>query len=104
VLGITSLTAEQADPAQLAAPVRGHWAIEAMHWVRDVTFREDKSAVKTGDRPRLMATFRNTSIGLIRQSGTRKIAATIRELKHDPDRLLAMLGLESHPEWAPDLH
>ncbi|MGW0811482.1 ISAs1 family transposase [Nonomuraea sp. NPDC002799] len=72
VLGITSLTAGQANPAQLAALVRGHWSIEAMHFVRDVTFREDASTIATGSRPRLMATLRNISIGLIRQSGTRR--------------------------------
>jgi predicted transposase YbfD/YdcC len=103
VLGITSLTAGQATPAQLAALVRGHWSIEAMHWVRDVTFREDASTIATGTRPRLMATLRNTAIGLIRQSGTRRIAATIRKLKHDPHHLLAMMGLNPPPEWAPDL-
>ncbi|WP_218034199.1 transposase family protein [Acrocarpospora corrugata] len=91
-----------ANPAQLAVLVRGHWSIEAMHFVRDVTFREDASTIATGSRPRLMATLRNISIGLIRQSGTRRIAATIRKLKHDPCQLLAMLGLEPHPKWAPD--
>lgn len=104
VLGVTSLTAAQATPAQLAALVRGHWSIEALHLVRDVTFREDDSRITTGSRPRMMATLRNTTIGLIRQSGTRKIAATIRKLKHDPHRLLAVLGLQPHPQWAPDQH
>lgn len=103
VLGITSLTTAQVTPEQLATLVRGHWSIEAMHYVRDVTFGEDDSAITTGSRPRLMATFRNTVIGLIRQTGTRKIAKTIRALKHDPHLLLATMGLKPCPEWAPDL-
>ncbi|GAA0436620.1 hypothetical protein Acor_82830 [Acrocarpospora corrugata] len=70
--------------------------------IRDVTFREDASVIRTGSRPRLMATLRNTVIGLIRQSGNRRIAATIRKVKHDPALLLALLGLGPHPEWAPD--
>ena len=38
----------QADPATLAAWVRGHWEIEnKLHWVRDVTYQEDKSLVRT---------------------------------------------------------
>jgi hypothetical protein len=42
VLAITNLTAEQANPEQLAALIRGHWKIEALHWLRDsATFRED---------------------------------------------------------------
>ena len=42
-----------------------------------------------------MVTLRNLSIGLIRQAGHTKIAATIRKIKHDPRLLLAILGL--HP-------
>jgi hypothetical protein len=34
VYAITSLTAAQADPVLLARWLRGHWAIEALHWVR----------------------------------------------------------------------
>ena len=58
VLGITSLSSREAAPEHLATYVRGHWSIEnRLHWVRDVTFREDRSQVKTGSRPRIMATL-----------------------------------------------
>jgi len=58
VLGITSLSAREAAPEHLATYVRGHWSIEnKIHWVRDVTFREDASQIKTGSRPRIMATL-----------------------------------------------
>ena len=63
--------------------------------VRDVTFREDASRVRTGSRPRIMATLRNLAIGLIRQAGYTKIAATIRKIKHDPALLIAILGLRN---------
>jgi predicted transposase YbfD/YdcC len=47
-----------ADPATLAAWVRGHWHIEnKLHWVRDVTYQEDKSLVRTGNAPRVMASL-----------------------------------------------
>jgi hypothetical protein len=40
-----------ADPATLAAWVRGQSEIESrLHWVRDVTYQEDKSLVRTGKR------------------------------------------------------
>ena len=85
VLGITSLSAREAAPEHLAAYVRGHWAIEnKIHWVRDVTFREDSSQIRTGSRPRIMATLRNLAIGLIRQAGYTKIAATIRRILSGP--------------------
>jgi predicted transposase YbfD/YdcC len=93
---ITSLSAREASPQHLAGYVRGHWTIEnKVHWVRDVTYREDSSRVRTGPRPRLMATLRNLAIGLIRQAGYRKIAATIRQIKYDTGLLLAILGLKN---------
>jgi predicted transposase YbfD/YdcC len=51
IYAITSLTFEQASPARLADYLRGHWAIEALHLVRDVTFAEDGSQVRTRRRP-----------------------------------------------------
>jgi predicted transposase YbfD/YdcC len=94
---ITSLDAREAAPAHLAGYVRGHWTIEnKVHWVRDVTFREDASRVRTGRRPRIMGTLRNLTIGLIRQAGYTRIAATIRRIKYDTALLLAILGLKDH--------
>src|SRR5665648_1168745 len=67
---ITDLTPEQADPAQLAALIRGHWGIEnRLHWVRDVTFGEDHSSIRTAHAATAMATLRNTAISLLRSSG-----------------------------------
>jgi len=56
---VTSLTAAQAHPARLADYVRGHWGIEALHHIRDTTFAEDASQVRTGNAPRAMASLRN---------------------------------------------
>jgi predicted transposase YbfD/YdcC len=91
---ITSLDAREAAPPHLAGYVRGHWTIEnKVHYVRDVTYREDASRVRTGPRPRIMATLRNLAIGLIRQAGYTRIAATIRKIRHDTALLIAILGL-----------
>jgi predicted transposase YbfD/YdcC len=93
---ITSLDAREAAPVHLAGYVRGQWTIEnKVHWVRDVTFREDSSRVRTGPRPRVMATLRNLAIGLIRQAGYTKIAATIRRIRYDTALLLSILGLSN---------
>ncbi len=95
-LCITSLSSREASPEHLAGYVRGHWAIEnKIHYVRDVTYREDSSQVRTGSTPRIMVTFRNLAIGLIRQAGHTRIAATIRKIRHDPRLLLAILGLKT---------
>ena len=50
--GITSLTVTQATPADLNRWIRGPWAIEALHHIRDVTYGEDASQARTGNGPR----------------------------------------------------
>ena len=66
-------------PDELAAWIRGHWQIEnALHWVRDVTFAEDLSQVRTGTAPQVMASFRNLAISLHRLAGATNIAAALR--------------------------
>ena len=58
VLRVTSLSSKEAAPEHLATYARRHWSIEnKIHWVRDVTFREDASQIKTASRPRIMATL-----------------------------------------------
>ncbi|MFE2189046.1 ISAs1 family transposase [Streptomyces sp. NPDC059455] len=94
VYAVTSLTAEQATPSQLARLVRDHWTIEALHHVRDTTFAEDASQVRTGNAPRAMATWRNLAIGALRAAGAKNIAAGLRHNARDPRRPLALLGLK----------
>jgi predicted transposase YbfD/YdcC len=81
-----------ADPAALAAWVRSHWEIEnRLHWVRDVTYQEDKSLVRTGNAPRVMATLRSLAISLLRLEGHINIAAANRHHARDPQRTLQLL-------------
>ena len=59
VYAVTDLTWSDIGPDRLAALIRGHWGIEnRLHWVRDVTFAEDHSQVRTGVGPAVMATLR----------------------------------------------
>lgn len=93
VYAVTSLAAEQAPPARLAQLVRGHWTVEALHHVRDVTFAEDASQLRTGNAPRVMATCRNLAIGALRLAGIRNISAGLRKTARNPSRPLDLLGL-----------
>ena len=95
VYAVTSLTAAQARPARLADYVRGHWAIEALHHIRDTTFAEDASQVRTGNAPRAMASLRNLTIGILRLHGHRNIAAALRRNARDATRVLPLLGIIS---------
>jgi predicted transposase YbfD/YdcC len=95
VHAVTSLTAAQAHPARLADWARGHWGIEAHHHIRDVTFAEDASQLRTGSAPRAMASLRNLAIGILRRHGNRNIAAALRRNARDATRVLPLLGITS---------
>jgi predicted transposase YbfD/YdcC len=89
---ITSAAAAAAPPATLAAWVQGHWGIEnRLHWVRDVTFDEDRSQIRTGAGPQVMATLRNLAISLLRLAGWTNIAHALRHHAADNRRPLALL-------------
>jgi len=82
---IASASHLTASPATLAAWVQRHWGIEnRLHWVRDVTFDEDRSQVRSGNAPHVMATLRNTAISLLRLAGWTNIAAAQRHHARRP--------------------
>lgn len=92
---ITSL-GESVEAAQLLRLVRGHWSIEnRLHYVRDMTFGEDKSQVRTGSAPEVMAALRNVVIGVLRAAGWTNIAAGLRNIGWQPGAALRLLGLSS---------
>jgi predicted transposase YbfD/YdcC len=89
VYAITSLTAAQTNPTELADVIRGHWTIEdRLHWVRDVVYDEDRSQVRTANGPRVMASLRNLAITILRMTTTTNIAAALRHHARRPDRPL----------------
>jgi predicted transposase YbfD/YdcC len=82
---VTSLNHRQATPVQLAGYVRGQWSIEnGLHWVRDVTQREDASQVRAGHAPQNLAALRNLVINLFRLDGRTNIAAAHRHYADQP--------------------
>jgi predicted transposase YbfD/YdcC len=93
VYGITDLTREQADAAQLLEYNRAHWGIEnKTHYTRDVTFGEDAHQAKSGFGPQLMAAARNTATAICRLHGFVNIAEARRNFAWNPQRLFSMLG------------
>jgi predicted transposase YbfD/YdcC len=83
--GITSLSPDRADASQLLRLKRHHWGIEnGLHWVRDVTFDEDRSVLRIGQTHHLMATLRNLAISLLRVTGHRQIVSACRFFAAQP--------------------
>jgi predicted transposase YbfD/YdcC len=92
VYAVTSLSVADAKPAQIAAWLRGHWAIEnRLHWVRDVTYSEDHSQIRTEGGPQVMATLRNTGISILRLTGHTNIASANRYHARDHHRPVKLL-------------
>jgi predicted transposase YbfD/YdcC len=89
---ITSLPADRADAEQLGDLARNHWASEnKLHWVRDVTFGEDASTIRTGTAPRAMATLRSTAISHHRINGATNIRAALRAFSYNVALVVAIL-------------
>jgi predicted transposase YbfD/YdcC len=94
VLGLTSRPAQRANPEQIATALRKHWNIEnGLHYVRDVTFAEDASRIRTGSGPRIMSSLRNLAIAVLHRAGYTNIAQGLRWASYSFDHPLTLLGL-----------
>ncbi len=94
-LGVTSLDATRASPPAIAGLVRGQWAIESLHWLRDTLYREDNSTVRTRSGPRAMATLRNLAVGALHLAGRHDTTEATRWASRNMDRPFTILGLTS---------
>lgn len=91
---ITSLPPTEATAQDLAGYVRGHWGIEnRLHWVRDTTFGEDASQIRTGHSAHIMASVRNLAITLHRFTGATNIAKALRTAGRNPKIARNLIGL-----------
>ena len=92
---ITSLDERRASAQELMKLWREHWHIEnKLHYVRDVTYKEDKSQVRKGKIPQVMAALRNAAITLMRVEGATNIAAACRRYAAQPGLAMTAIGLD----------
>jgi hypothetical protein len=90
---ITSLPPSRADAGALLALLRDHWGIEnRLHYVRDVTFDEDRSPVRTDAAPQVCAACRNLVIALLRRAGAINIAAACRTFAGRPLTAITLIA------------
>lgn len=94
VYGITSLPRSAADAARLLALNRGHWRIEnSVFYIRDEAFGEDRSRVRRGAGPQVLAAMRNVALNALRLSGSRNITASLRKCAWNLPYVLQLLGI-----------
>ena len=83
------------DPAVLGAAIRAHWSIEnAVHWVLDVTFREDDSRVRDRTAARNLALLRKIALNLIGRdrSSTASVRARRKRAAWNDDYMFQLLA------------
>jgi predicted transposase YbfD/YdcC len=88
---LTSAPPDAADADALLAYIRAHWGIESHHWIRDMVFGEDRSQLRSGAAPQLMAALRNAAITLLRRSGRDSITAARRHFAARPHKALTLV-------------
>ena len=70
------------DPAVLGQAIRAHWAVENnLHWVLDVTFREDDSRVRDRTAARNLALLRKIALNIVGRDMTSKASVRARRKK-----------------------
>ena len=96
-IGIASFPKElqkRATAKYLNQYIRGHWSIEnGLHRTRDVTFHEDKSTIRKGKAPQVMAALKNLVISIFHRATVRSFPTAFRRFAAKPEELFTFLGL-----------
>ncbi|WP_233219539.1 hypothetical protein [Micromonospora sp. RP3T] len=82
---------DRAEPGPAGSAATG--PSKQIHWVRDVTYDEGRSQIRTGTGPEVMAALRNAAIGALHLKGVTNIVAANRHPARDSTRPLALLGI-----------
>lgn len=86
------ISSKQTNALHYFDGIRSHWEIEnSLHWVKDVTFREDASLIRTNQAPENMSTFRNISLNIFRHNGFSNMAVAKRLVCNDIPRLCQLI-------------
>ncbi|MGB5634296.1 MAG: ISAs1 family transposase [Waterburya sp.] len=91
---ITSLAP---DATLLAKAIRSHWGIEnSLHWVLDVTFKEDQSRLRVGHGPENISLLRRLCVNLIKRDQAKgSINMKRYRAAMNNDYALTLLGVQN---------
>ena len=87
------------DVSRFAEVARGHWGVEnCLHWVLDVTFREDDCRVRTDHAPNNFSAIRKMALNFLRSENSSRLSIPRKQAKAARtteylDRILAAGGI-----------
>jgi hypothetical protein len=90
--GVLSLGPDRADEKAVLGYLRGHWTVEALHHIRDMSWDEDRCRIRSGHGPQAMAALRNVAVALIKTFLPGTVARGQRILMMNPELLLQLVG------------
>lgn len=93
IYGLTDLTPQRAGPARLLALNRGHWVVEAHHYMVDWNWDEDRCTIRTGYGPENITRLRRFATGLIQSKSRDSVSATIAKLARNVRRVFDYLRM-----------
>jgi predicted transposase YbfD/YdcC len=77
----------------LCRGIRSHWSIEnGLHWVKDVSFKEDASRIRTDNAPQNTSVFKNIAINLFRANDYTNMAQAQRLVANDIMKLTELIN------------
>ena len=81
------------DPKRALEAIRAHWGVEAMHWILDMDFDEDRSRARREDLAENLAMLRHVVINVLRldKSVFGGISVKRKELTWDDEKLLGLM-------------
>jgi predicted transposase YbfD/YdcC len=85
------LTSLAMAAAQVGPVIRSHWAVESMHWVMDMVFRDDECRVRTEHAPANFTTIKHMAHNLIRKAPGKDSLRVRRKVAAWDDEFLASL-------------
>jgi hypothetical protein len=92
--GVTSLSEDRATAADLLVHLRDHWKIEnELHYVRDVTLKEDACRVRSGAAPQVLAAVRNAVVHLLSRVDAKSYPEALERLQIHPDEARQLIGI-----------
>jgi predicted transposase YbfD/YdcC len=94
---VASLPAERWGPQDILGLIRRHWDVEnGLHYVRDMTLKEDLCRVRTGSGPHVFTNVRNAVLALLRSADHTNIAAAVEDLQCHPPSAVRLILCEEN--------